>query len=102
VLAFPELRRHRDKTHLRFVARQPCLICARQPCDAHPLRFAQARGLGIRVSDEFTVPLCRGHHRELHRAAMKPIGGAEKVSTRSAPRGSSGLRRIRSETWQVR
>ena len=22
---------------------------------------------GRRVSDEFTVPLCRGHHRELHR-----------------------------------
>jgi hypothetical protein len=23
--------------------------------------------LGRRVSDEFTVPLCRKHHRELHR-----------------------------------
>jgi len=22
---------------------------------------------GRKVSDEFTVPLCRGHHRELHR-----------------------------------
>jgi hypothetical protein len=32
------------------------------------LRFAQSRGLGLKVSDEFTVPLCRGHHRELHRA----------------------------------
>src|SRR3984957_1811374 len=49
-------------------SRQPCLICARQPCDAHHLRFAQARGLRLKVSDEFTVPLCRGHHRELHRA----------------------------------
>jgi hypothetical protein len=68
VLAFPEMRRHRDKIHLRFVARQPCLICARQPCDAHHVRFAQSRGLGLKVSDEFTVPLCRGHHRELHRA----------------------------------
>jgi ERF superfamily len=68
VLAFPEMRRHRDKIHLRFVARQPCLICARQPCDAHHVRFAQSLGLGLKVSDEFTVPLCRGHHRELHRA----------------------------------
>jgi hypothetical protein len=68
VLAFPELRRQRDKIHLRFVARQPCLISAREPCDAHHLRFAQSRGLGLKVSDEFTVPLCRGHHRELHRA----------------------------------
>jgi hypothetical protein len=30
------------------------------------LRFAQLRGLGRKVSDEFTVPLCRGHHREVH------------------------------------
>jgi hypothetical protein len=30
------------------------------------LRFAQAPALGRKVSDEFTVPLCRGHHREVH------------------------------------
>ena len=30
-------------------------------------RFAQSRALSRKVSDEFTVPLCRGHHRELHR-----------------------------------
>jgi hypothetical protein len=68
VLAFPEPRRRRNKDHLRFVVKQPCLICARQPCDAHHVRFAQSRGIGLKVSDEFTVPLCRGHHRELHRA----------------------------------
>jgi hypothetical protein len=22
--------------------------------------------LGLKVSDEFTVPLCRGHHRQVH------------------------------------
>jgi hypothetical protein len=32
-----------------------------------PLRFAQPRALGRKVSDEFTVPVCRAHHRELHR-----------------------------------
>ncbi len=32
-------------------------------------RFAQNRALGRKVSDEFTVPLCRGHHRELLLAA---------------------------------
>jgi hypothetical protein len=30
------------------------------------LRFAQHRALGPWVSDEFIVPLCRGHHREAH------------------------------------
>jgi hypothetical protein len=44
------------------------LICGRQPADAHHLRFAQSRALGCKVSDEFTVPLCRGHHREVHRS----------------------------------
>ena len=72
VLAFPEPRRQRNKIHLRFVAKQPCVVCGRQPCDAHHLRFAQTRGLGLKVSDEFTVPLCRGHHRELHRAGNEP------------------------------
>jgi hypothetical protein len=66
-LAFPEPRRVRDREHLKFVAIQPCLICGRSPCDPHHLRFAQARALGRKASDEFTVPLCRGHHRELHR-----------------------------------
>jgi hypothetical protein len=67
VLMHPEPRRVRDRDHVRFVARQSCLVCGRQPCDAHHLRFAQDRALGRKVSDEFTVPLCRGHHRELHR-----------------------------------
>lgn len=50
------------------MASRPCLICGRKPCDPHHLRFAQVRALGRKVSDEFTVPLCRTHHRELHRA----------------------------------
>jgi ERF superfamily len=66
-LAFPEPRRVRDRDHVRYVANQPCLVCGRQPSDAHHLRFAQSRALGRKVSDEFTVPLCRGHHREIHR-----------------------------------
>lgn len=65
-LKFGAARRNRDKAHLRFVATQPCLLCERQPSDPHHLRFAQPRGLGMKVSDEFTVPLCREHHRQLH------------------------------------
>jgi hypothetical protein len=60
--------RLRDKDHLRFVLRQPCLVCGRVPSDPHHLTFTQPRGLGYRVSDEFTVPICRIHHRELHRS----------------------------------
>jgi ERF superfamily protein len=67
MLSLPEPRRVRDREHVRFVAKRPCLICGRQPSDAHHLRFAQCRALGRKVSDEFIVPLCRGHHREVHR-----------------------------------
>jgi hypothetical protein len=67
-LALPEPKRRRDKSHLRFIASQPCIVCGRQPSDPHHLRFAQPRALGVKVSDEFTVPLCRGHHRQLHQA----------------------------------
>ena len=68
VLVFPEPRRIRDRDHIRHVIKQPCLICGRRPSDPHHLRFTQSRALGRKVSDEFTVPLCRGHHREVHRS----------------------------------
>jgi hypothetical protein len=66
VLGFPEPRRIRDRDHIRHVMKQPCLICGRRPSDPHHLRFAQSRALGRKASDEFTVPLCRTHHREIH------------------------------------
>jgi hypothetical protein len=65
-LTLSEPRRYRDRAHLEFVSSQPCLLCGRRPSDAHHLRFAQPRALGRRVSDEFAVPLCRTHHRDLH------------------------------------
>src|SRR5262249_26316927 len=67
VLTLAPPRRIRDQEHVKSVAKQPCLICGRRPADAHHLRFVQSRALGRKVSDEFTVPLCRGHHREVHR-----------------------------------
>jgi hypothetical protein len=94
-LTHPEPRRFRDKDHVQFVAKQPCLICGRRPSDAHHLRFAQHRALGRKVSDEFIVPLCRGHHREVHRsgneaswwskAGFDPIGIARTLWTQTHP-----------------
>jgi ERF superfamily len=96
-LAISEPRRHRDKDHLKFVASQPCLVCGRSPADAHHLRFTQPRALGRKVSDEFTVPLCRTHHRDNHgfgdelawwkRRAIDPLATSRKlwVATRGIP-----------------
>jgi hypothetical protein len=68
VLTLSAPRRYRNKEHLRFVAQQPCLLCARKPSDPHHLRFVQPRALGRKSSDEYAVPLCRAHHRAVHRA----------------------------------
>jgi hypothetical protein len=88
-------RRRRDKIHRQFVSAQACIVCGRRPSDAHHLRFAQARALGSKVSDEFTVPLCRSHHRELHRAGdeirwwgrfgIDPIAIADKLWSQTHP-----------------
>jgi hypothetical protein len=45
VLAIGEPRRIRDKEHRKFVSAQACLVCGRQPSDAHHLRSAQPRAL---------------------------------------------------------
>jgi hypothetical protein len=64
--------RLRDKEHCKFVTTQPCVVCGRMPSEAHHIRFAQPRALGRKVSDEYTVPVCRLHHRELHRYGDEP------------------------------
>ena len=66
-LPVPAPRRYRDKAHLRYVAQQACLLCGRKPSDPHHLRHLQPRALGRKASDEFAVPLCRIHHRLVHR-----------------------------------
>jgi hypothetical protein len=99
VLMHPEPRRIRDRDHVRFVAQQTCLVCGRQPCDVHHLRFTQTRALGRKASDEFTVPLCRGHHRELHRhgdetawwqkLGLDPTGTARALWLETHPLGAN-------------
>jgi len=65
--------RERDREHLKFVAAQSCLICGRTPSDAHHIKFAEQRAMGRKVSDKFTVPICRLHHRELHRRGNERV-----------------------------
>jgi hypothetical protein len=101
VLVFPEPRRIRDRDHIRHVIKQACLICGRRPSDPHHLRFAQFRALGHKVSDEFIVPLCRTHHRELHRcgdeeswwqnASIEPLATARTLwlETHPTPKGEA-------------
>jgi ERF superfamily len=89
ILTVAAPRRYRNREHLRYVAQQACLVCGRKPSDPHHLGFTQPRALGRKVSDEFAVPLCRGHHRAVHRsrdergwwkqAGMDPIKIARRL-----------------------
>ena len=69
MLALGTPKRHRNKDHLRFV---PCLLCGRKPSDAHHI-LPPPPPLGRKASDEFTVPLCRSHHRSVHRAGNEQV-----------------------------
>jgi hypothetical protein len=101
VLTIGEPKRLRDKAHLRFVASQACLICGRQPSDPHHLRFSQPRAIGLKVSDEFTVPLCRIHHRQLHQAGnevtwwgnfnLKSLEVAKELWEQTHPKSASAV-----------
>src|SRR5262249_50876389 len=106
ILTVAAPRRYRDRQHLRYVAQQACLVCGRKPSDAHHLGFTQPRALGRKVSDEFAVPLCRGHHRAVHRshdehawwrqAGIDPIKVARRLwkatrANRAAPVSTSGI-----------
>src|SRR4029079_2835021 len=108
------VRRHRNREHLRYVAQQPCLVCGRKPSDPHHLRFAQPRALGRKASDEFAVPLCRIHHRLLHRVGnegawwqevgIDPVNAARKLWKRTRldrPKADSAHRTIGSRRQQV-
>ena len=107
-LSLPEPRRLRDRHHLKYISERPCLICGRQPSDPDHLRFAQPRALGRKVSDEFTVPLCRSHHREVHRsrdeiawwkqAGIDALAAAHTLWRETHPVGAVPASEIRSET----
>jgi hypothetical protein len=73
VLTIATPRRYRNREHLRKLIKQACLVCGREPSDPHHLRYAQPKALGGKASDEFTVPLCRTHHREVHRAGNEQV-----------------------------
>ena len=72
-LLISEPRRIRDKSHLRAIAKQPCLACGRTPSHAHHLKFVQPRALARKPSDEWTVPLCRLHHKAVHQTGDEKL-----------------------------
>ncbi len=64
--AIPKRPRPKDPEHLAFIASLVCAVCgAPNPVPHHLLRGV-VRGMGMRAGDQWVVPLCPEHHRELH------------------------------------
>lgn len=59
--------RLRSKKHMAKVRSLGCCICKSPVADAHHLRITgHKRSAGLKNGDDFTIPLCRRHHEELH------------------------------------
>ena len=60
-------KRLRSKKHLAHVRSFGCCICQNPACDAHHLRSeGHLASAALKNGDDFTIPLCRRHHDELH------------------------------------
>lgn len=52
---------------MRFVKEHGCCICRNPTADAHHLRsIGHPASAALKNGDDFTIPLCRRHHDELH------------------------------------
>ena len=64
---FVKSKRLRSKKHMAHVRSFGCCICQNPVCDAHHLRsMGHLASAALKNGDDYTVPLCRMHHDELH------------------------------------
>lgn len=60
-----------DEKHLSLIRQLPSCISGKGPCEAHHLRCAGGRGVGLKAEDRWAVPLTHEEHMELHRVGSK-------------------------------
>ena len=63
-----------SEEHLALIRKLPCTVCHVRPCDAHHLKSNAARlerGMSLRATDRWAVPLCRFHHEDLERIGSR-------------------------------
>lgn len=59
--------RLRSKKRMQAARDLGCAICKNPIADAHHLRtIGHTRAMSLKNGDDFTIPLCRKHHDELH------------------------------------
>lgn len=73
----------RDKNHLAFIRKLPCIVCGKSPCEAAHIRTNSGAGTGIKPGDDRVVPLCTMCHKKQHATSevkfYYPYGGWERA-----------------------
>jgi Protein of unknown function (DUF968). len=59
------MTRFRSEKYLKTLRGRPCVVCE-YPAEAHHLTFAEPNAMGMKVGDNWCVPLCHSHHMDLH------------------------------------
>lgn len=61
--------RVRSAAHLKWVRTFRCVVpgCDKTPIEAAHVRNYTDGGMGMKPGDDWTVSMCRDHHREQHR-----------------------------------
>lgn len=58
--------------HLALIRQLPCCVTGRRPSgEAHHLKSAGGRGMGLRSLDRWTVPMAHEPHMEVERAGSR-------------------------------
>ena len=72
---FRDKRDGMDEAHLANIRKCPCAVCLKMPAgEAHHLQSSGERGMSLRSTDRWAVPLCFDHHtgaNGVHRVASK-------------------------------
>jgi hypothetical protein len=87
----------RAPSFLQWLRGRNCLLCDKGGCEgrieAAHVDYAGGKGVGIKVADRFSIPLCSAHHRAQHNWAGRPSRtiSASMPWRRRKPTGTLGL-----------
>lgn len=66
-----ERREGNSKAHLALIRQLPSCISGKRPCDPHHLYHKKERGVGLKATDRWAVPLTREEHDEATKAQSR-------------------------------
>jgi len=96
----------RNAAHLTFIRSLPCLGCgsSNRSQAHHLLGLDLGKGMGLRVADRFTVPLCNACHSTLHdlnHALLADIGIDERAVANSLWKITGDFEAGQSVIWKA-